>query len=320
MAAPMISGAFASMRKIKPTASVSAIEGALQNASRLVRDTHIAGDQYFHFWPLLNKARNNIGGTTQSATAVGFNTGASVSRFNKASNRAWYVKNGILLGANGVAYNFGSADDWSNLVYPQTILTGRISAKVRSTNATNKAFGILIRHGGSVEYDDSFGATSNAHDGYGLYITNNGSYSVWKHVHGRVINVIPWTIDDTIVKANDWNILLATTGGKSVKFYVNGKFIGGHTDNRLVYGAPGIRFFDNSGTFYADWFVTTSNAISIGYRETSDDPRGLQKSAGDSSNSYLPLKVTGCPESPDSQACATIEYRRMLNGRALQKS
>ena len=319
MATPMIAGAFASMRRIKPTATVSAIEGALQNASRLVRDTLVIGDQYFHFWPLLNKARTNIGGTTQSSTAVGFNTGSSVSRFNKASNKSWFVNNGTLLGANGVAYNFGSADDWSNLVYPQTILTGRISAKIRSTNATNKAFGLLVRHGGSVEYDSTLGATSNTHDGYGLYITNNGSYSVWKHRHGTVTNIIPWTNDNTIVKANDWNILLATTGGKSVKFYVNGKFIGGHTDSRLVYGAPGIRFFDNSGTFYSDWFVTKSNDISVGYRELTDDKNVSMTVSDESSGSIQKLYFTGCPESPDSQVCAAIDYKRKIKSQVLPK-
>ena len=321
MATPVIAGAFASMRKTKPTATVSAIEGALQNASRLIHDQAVTLDQYFHPWPLLNKARTNIGGTTKASTAVGFNTGSSVNRFNKASKTSWLVNNGTLLGANGVAHNTGSSNNWSNLIYPQTILTGRIAAKVRSTNSTGNAFGLFVRQGGSLEYDSSsttIGATSNAHDGYGLYINNSGQYSVWKHTYGTVENIVPWTTNNAIVKANDWNILLATTGGKSVKFYVNGKSVGGHTDSRLVYGAPGMRFYNSSGTFYSDWFVTKSNATSVGYRSLTDDKAVSAKTADESSSSTKNRQVIGCPESPDSTVCATIEYNKQLKSQLLK--
>ena len=319
MAAPMIAGAFAVMRKFKPTASVSAIEAALQNASRLVKDTLKPGDDYFHPWPLLNKARMNLGGTTQKNTAVGFNTSSSVNRFNKISSTSWNVNAGNVLGANGVTSNFGSANQISALAYPQTILTGRVAARMRFLNGGGGSYGILVRQGGSIEHRHTTSPSSDLHDGYRFGITDSGYYSVFKYEHGKIIQVVAWTFNPGIVKMNNWNTLLATTGGKTVKFYVNGVLVGQHSSNRLIYGGPGVHSYKTTanGVVYVDWFVTKSNSTSVGYRSLSEK-LNITNSVASNAHSFL-LSQIGCPESPDQAVCSAIEHNNKFRAHVFKK-
>ncbi len=319
MAAPMIAGAFAVMRKFKPTASVSAIEAALQNASRLVKDTLKPGDDYHHPWPLLNKARTNLGGTTKKTTAVGFNTGSSINRFNKISSTNWGVSATTVLGANGVAFNFGSVNQTSALAYPQTILTGRVAARLRFLNGGGGSYGIMVRQGGSIEHLHTTSPSSDFHDGYRFGITDSGYYSVFKYEHGKIIQVVSWTFNPGIVKMNNWNTLLATTGGKTVKFYINGVLVGQHSSNRLIYGGPGIHSYKTTinGTVYVDWFVTKSNSTSVGYRSLTSGSKTSQSTASNAQG--LMLNQAGCPESPDPAICAAIQHKNTFRAQTLNK-
>ena len=254
MATPMIAGSFAVMRKNDPSASVSAIETALQNGNRTVLENYF-GEPKGYNWPLLNKARTNIGGTTQRTTAVGFNTHASLNRFNKMSTINWRVATGTVLGAKGVAYTNAQTAKSASLVYPQSIFNGRISARLK--NDGGNRHGLIIRVGGTNNDED-------LHDGY-LFRISNTSYEVTKYEHGISESVISSRFPPPpYVKSRDWNTLLVTTGGKTVKFYINGNFIGQHSSNRLIYGAPGIFTIGNART-YVDWFITKSNAVNSGY-------------------------------------------------------
>ena len=324
MAAPMIAGAFAVLRKQKPTATVSAIEAALQNASRAIKDNFKPGDDYFHFWPLINKARTNVGGTTKATTAVGFNTNSSVNRFNKLSNTNWIVNTGTVLGAKGVAFNNGSTNQISALVFPQTILTGRVAAKMRFFNGGNSSYGILVRQGGSVEYLHTSTPSDDFHDGYRFGLTDTGFYSVFKYEHGKISQVVGWTQNTGIVRTNNWNILLATTGGRTVKFYINGVLIGQHTSQRLVYGAPGVHSFKGGlqGTVVIDWLVTKSNSTSVGYAGSEFSQGITAESASDISsisNSNFVTQHIGCPESPDDALCAKIAHSRKFRAQTAGK-
>ena len=259
MAAPMIAGSFAIMRKFDPTATVSAIEAAMQNASRPVYFNWYALTGFYN-WPILSKARTNIGGTTQNTTAVGFNTQDSINRFNSMSAIPWEVDTAIQPGARGVAYTDGidTITEVASLVYPQTIFNGRIAAKMK--NVANNKYGLMIRVGGAIDSDEN-----DLHDGYLLRISGS-AYAVIKYEHGQSETIINSQIPPApIVNVRDWNILMATTGGKTVKFYINGQFIGQHASNRLVYGAPGVFTIGKSRT-YVDWFVTKSNTVNSGYR------------------------------------------------------
>ena len=264
IAAALVSGAFAVLKKIKPNASVSAIETALQNTGQKISRDNCDLDQCFPVYqtiplPIIKKAVSQVGGTPKQTTAIGFNTPASAKKLQDHSNFGILIQDGANLDANGVAL-VGPG----KFLIPQTILTGRIAAKLRLTNSMQgDSFGILVRIGGGMTINRDW-----IHDGYKLNINNSGEYSITKYEHGEEVVIVPWVNNPSVVKMNDWNILMATTGGKTVKFYVNGSLVGEHSSDRLVYGASGVYFTMSPDSYgaYLDWIVTKSNATSDGYR------------------------------------------------------
>ena len=273
MAAAMVSGAFAVLRSIKLTASVSAIETALQNASRFSRANYYGSPRpsifdNFYFQPLIAKARNHVGGSTIAVTRMGFNTQTAIQRLRHANTSTWNTFTGPLFGANGVAYSSNVIyTDPEYLIYPQTILTGSVATRMQAT--FDAAHGLLIRQGGAIPTtgDNQF---SLLHDGYSFLIKGN-NYYIEKHKNGKNSYVLrPEDSNPQFINPNDWNIFLVTTGGKRVKFYLNGNLVADHSDERLVYGAPGIIYHRSTGQpvpeIFIDWFVTKSNAVNDRYR------------------------------------------------------
>ena len=253
MATAFITGAFAALRKQRPKATVSAIETALQNTGKIVRRLS-PPYRYSFFWPLLNKAKNNIGGTTQTTTAIGFNTESSINRFTHFQGPYWQVDTSDSLGANGVAYTISHPDrNPASFFFPQTLLTGRISAKLKRSPAS---YGISIKSGGS-----TFKGTRP--NEYRLYVIGQG-YRIEKFENSNYVviansgpNAVPF------INSNEWNILMATFGGKSIKFFINGNLIAEHASDEIIYGAPGVLAGNNT---FIDWFVTKSNVVNDRYR------------------------------------------------------
>ena len=284
LAAAMVSGAFAVISKIKPNATVSAIETALQNTGMVVHQFPVK-DRYSCLpldckhsffvmpFPVIKKAPSQVGGSSKLTTAIGFNTASSVERLKLYSNFKLVVEDGLNVGANGVAnvvtttqkgYYAPFPHTRSFFLFPQTVLTGRIAAKLRFINPDDEQFGLIVRAGGQVllnQFDPQI------HDGYILNIKNSGEYGVSIFRFGQRRQIIPWTDNPNIVKMNDWNVLMATFGGKTVKFYVNGHLVGQHSSNRLIYGASGVHFTitQPSSGAYIDWMVLKSNVVNDRY-------------------------------------------------------
>ena len=268
MSTAMISGAFAVLRTLDKSASVLSIEKALQNSGRIVKHIRYKS-MLHHFWPLITKARSNVGGSTKEVTRIGFNIPSAIDRFSHANINNWQTLTSLFDGANGVAFTTTSNTLFSFLIYPQTLLTGRIAVKMKTD--TDGDFGLIIQQAGSTSGRTPSLTSSVAilDDGYAFRIKNSGKIDIYAY-EKRDRRYIHTESNSPFVNKHDWNTLLATTGGKNIKFYLNGNFIAQDHSKKLVYGAPGIYFrnttFGENMTTYIDWFVTKSNSVSAGYR------------------------------------------------------
>ena len=250
MAAPHVSGLFAILREHHPNATVAAMQNALDNSGRNTK----RGDFFQVMWPKAKNALDNVGGHPDRVR-IGFNQASALKRMQDYGEGDWSINPGSFHGGNGVAYSSGILSDYDyfygysfvhNLMLPRTHVNGTIAAKLRRISSSAEGSNCLDVKTDKVREFFHAGATT----GYRLCYRNNGTaYVAGANCPSRSFAAI---------RPDDWNTLMATTGGKYIKFYINGSLFCQHADKTRIYGRPGVSFFDSleQSTYLVDWFYT----------------------------------------------------------------
>ena len=263
MAAPHVSGLFAILREYRPRATVAAIQNALDNSGRNIK----LGNVINVMWPIGKNAVDNIGGH-RDRVSIGFNTTSALKRMQDYSVGQWQINPGTFHGGNGVAYSHGELDFHDDaygysigpsLTLPRTHVNGAIAVKLRRISVSDAVFGdncLDVKTDGVRVYwgSDPFG-------GYSLCYQDSGT----AYVRGANCPSKAFAA----IKPFNWNTLLVTTGGKHIKFYINGSLFCQHEDKSKIYGRPGVTFFNSLAysTYLVDWFYTKVSGINELYHE-----------------------------------------------------
>ncbi|MBW1956689.1 MAG: hypothetical protein JRI83_13390 [Deltaproteobacteria bacterium] len=121
---------------------------------------------------------------------------------------------------------------WPSMVFgnPEIILND-IDLEVTATQMVapannNNAYGVLCRY---TEYEKPFSA-------YAFLVSGDGYWSILKIADKKIEALMYWAFSSAIRQGNDTNVLRVIASGTSLHFSVNGVYLGGVTDYRLLYG------------------------------------------------------------------------------------
>lgn len=187
-------------------------------------------------------------GTNGTSAWKSFNT---KSGFNEqfASLTNWVVRpGGPWLVSGGTVHTVGVANKWSSLAYNNTFGNFTLSARMKRVSTTGGASGFWVR--GISKFDTTYNAIKN---GYLFLYSQNGCFSVWKHVNDTFIAVQDWTLTPSIV-VNNWNVLKVTADGSTLRFSINNSLVWSGTDTSFKSGQVALTMFRSSSEkLTVDW-------------------------------------------------------------------
>lgn len=175
---------------------------------------------------------------------LGFN-----STFN-GNSTGWVVRpGGTWANTAGTIYTTGKANKWSSITYGTTNFNNfTYSARMKRVSTTGGASGFWLR--GVPTFAPTFNSVNNA---YLFLYSQNGCFSVWKHVGGVVTAKKVWTLSPSIV-VNGWNTLKVTADAGVFRFYINNVLVWGGSDTSFATGQVALTMFrTTSERLDVDW-------------------------------------------------------------------
>ncbi|GJQ58675.1 MAG: hypothetical protein D8M57_11705 [Candidatus Scalindua sp. AMX11] len=210
-----------------------------------------------------------------SGVACGFDSqfnGSAAGWVRLAAVAPWVLK------SNAFYYTAGKKNEWTSTYFGSSYSTDTMysdfdfKAKLWRNGSDTNSTGIMFR-GNQIPSGSGY----RWDRGYGFYYMRDGRYSIWKYTNGVASAVVNWKSHNAINQGSAWNSLMVTASGTSVRFYINGTFIGTMINASYTNGKAGITMYSNgqSGTgCWADWAVLTcSNTASA--ERFADDGNGM---------------------------------------------
>ncbi len=154
------------------------------------------------------------------------------------------------LGGNGTIHTNGQANKWSSISHSGNFNNFTYIAKMKRVSATGGSSGFWVR-GRAPTFDPTYNGAKNA---YFFLYSQNGCFSVWKHVNGAIVAKKGWTLSSSIAK-NDWNTLKVIADGNQLRFYINNKLVWNGSDASFKTGQVALTMFTTSTTerLDVDW-------------------------------------------------------------------
>jgi hypothetical protein len=155
----------------------------------------------------------------------------------------WTTSGGTTIHTNGMA------NKWSSISYNAKFDNFTYSARMKRVSSTGASSGFWVR--GTPTFDTTFNAVKN---GYLFLYSQNGCFSVWKHIGGTIVAEKGWTISPSIVP-NGWNVLKVTLDGSLLRFYINSVLVWSGSDSSFKNGQVALTMFGSSTTerLDVDW-------------------------------------------------------------------
>ena len=129
--------------------------------------------------------------------------------------------------------------DASALVSPEVFRSDfRVVVEARRVSGPIGSYGIIFRLKG--DWDDNF---------YTFTISSDGSYSLFKYVNRRWVEIVPWTYSTHIRQGTEWNLLEVEAIGPEISLFVNRKHLTTVKDSTFLQGFIGltVQSFDEPG-------------------------------------------------------------------------
>jgi hypothetical protein len=217
------------------------------------------------------------------------------SQFN-GSVAGWIARTGVwsLSGGTSIHTN-GVANKWSNISYNANFDNFTYSAKMKRVSATGGSSGFWVR-GKTPTFNATYNAVNNA---YLFLYSQNGCFSVWKHVGGAVIAKKAWTLSPSIIK-NNWNTLKVIADGSVLRFYINNALVWTGVDTSFTTGQVALTMFSisTSERLDVDWATLGMSELyktaSLGVVSETVE-QGQVEISPDSSQPYGPEQAPAVP-------------------------
>jgi len=219
---------------------------------------------------------------------AGFN-----SQFN-GNSTGWTLRPGgsWTAAAGTTLHTTGLTNKWSNISYGSVNFNNfTYSARMKRVSTTGGASGFWVR--GTAAFTADINAVNN---GYLFLYSQNGCFSVWKHVNGAVVAIKGWTLSSSIVK-NNWNLLKVTADGPALRFYINNTLVWAGSNTSFTNGKVALTMYrTTSERLDVDWAMLGMSDL---YRATdleSDEvEQGQVEISSDPSQPYGPEQAPEVP-------------------------
>jgi hypothetical protein len=221
-------------------------------------------------------------GIVSAADAMaGFNSqfNGNMAGWVKRPGAAWSLSGGTTVHTAGLNYK------WSTISYNMNFKNFTYSAKMKRVSTTGGASGFWFR--GAPTFDTTYNAVKN---GYLFLYSQNGCFSVWKHVNGSVVAIKNWTLSASI-KKNNWNTLKVVVNNSTLNFYINNVKVFTKADPSFKTGQVALTMYrtNKAETLSVDW-ATLATIGAASESDAFDDAieQGQVEIAPDPSQPYGP--------------------------------
>jgi len=203
------------------------------------------------------KVRAFVGGVWKAYSSSKSFTVSTSTAFNSqftSDASGWTPLNGTWSLGSGYYQSSGLTDKFVTSKHSNSYNLFSYEARLSRTDSSGYSYGVFFN--GSALPISADGQWNN---GYALFITDNGYFSIWRYAGGVPTALLGWTPSSVITTS--WNTLKVTYNSSTqfVQFYINGSRVVSGYFGTYTSGQVGVGYFRS----------TTSNKIYVDYAKVS---------------------------------------------------
>ncbi|MGB8214120.1 MAG: hypothetical protein WCE68_11225 [Anaerolineales bacterium] len=160
------------------------------------------------------------------------------------NSKGWTPLSGTWHTMNGLYIGMGNVSQWDTAYYSKGQYdTFTYEVRLMRTSSTHPSAIFFNGVPSPLNYEDDW------NNCYFFDFDTSGYYSVWAMVNGGEVNIIPWTLDTTLINPT-WNILTITYNSSTgfAQFFINHVLVGSGTLSIFTHGYVGVGFYSDVST------------------------------------------------------------------------